>query len=55
MRPFQITIFILGAASLVAAAFFIGKDTGLDLWRVGIAALLFDVVCIQLWPLPKRP
>ena len=55
MKKFQIIVFILGTASLVAAAFFIGKDMGDTLWRAGIGALLFDVVCVQLWPLPQCP
>jgi hypothetical protein len=53
MRPFQVTVFALGAASLIAATLFIGKDMGDTRWRAGIAALLFDVVCLQLWPSAK--
>ena len=53
MRIFQITLFILGAACLASALFFIGKRTGQDLWMAGIAILLFDVVCLQLWPTAK--
>ncbi|MGA1980036.1 MAG: hypothetical protein ABSG99_05680 [Sedimentisphaerales bacterium] len=55
MRYFQIVVFILATASFVAAAFFIGDDMGDTLWRVGVAGVLIDIVCIQLWPLPKRP
>jgi hypothetical protein len=54
MRIFQMIIFVLGAAALASAAFFIGKQTGEDLWKTGIAILLFDVVCLQLWPSAKR-
>lgn len=54
MRPFQIVVFGLGAATLLASACFIGKDTGETLWKTGIATLLFDVVCLQLWPSAKR-
>jgi hypothetical protein len=49
------TVFVLGAVALLTAACFIGKDMGDTLWRIGIAALLFDVVCVQLWPSCKRP
>ena len=55
MRQLQITMFILGAASLIASAFGIGKDFGETLYKTGIALLLLDVVCIQLWPLAKCP
>jgi hypothetical protein len=55
MRIFQIIIFVLGALALASAAFFIGKQTGEDLWKTGIAILLFDVVCLLLWPSAKRP
>jgi len=55
MRQFQITIFILATASLIASAFEIGPNSGDYLLYAGIATLLVDVVCIQLWPSPKRP
>jgi hypothetical protein len=55
MRQFQIAIFILGIASLIAAAFEIGPNSGDYLLSAGIATLLIDVVCIQLWPSQKRP
>lgn len=54
MRQFQIAVFVLGTVALLAAAFFIGKDMGDTLWRTGMATVLFDVVCIQLWPCSKR-
>jgi len=54
MRKFQIVVFVLATAALLAAACFIGKDVGGELRRIGVCALLFDVVCIQLWPTPKR-
>jgi hypothetical protein len=54
MRKFQTAIFVLGAASLIASAFGIGKDFGETLYNTGIATLLVDVVCIQLWPSAKR-
>lgn len=55
MRQFQIIMLILGAASLIASAFGIGKDFGKILYKTGIAFLLLDVVCIQLWPSAKHP
>lgn len=50
MRVLQITFFCVGAAAFLAAIFFIGSDTGNTLWRVGVAMLLIDVVCLLLWP-----
>ena len=55
MRWFQIALFTLGTASMIGAAFGIGKDIGETLFNAGIALLLIDVVCIQLWPSAKRP
>jgi hypothetical protein len=54
MRKLQITIFIVATLALMAAAGCIGKQVGTELRNAGIAALLFDVVCIQLWPAAKR-
>ena len=53
MRKFQIAMLILGTACLIASAFGIGKDFGETLYKTGIAFLLIDVVCIQLWPTAK--
>ncbi len=50
MRQLQVGLLVLAWAALVAALFFIGQGTGLDLWRVGIGLLLLDVVVIMLWP-----
>jgi hypothetical protein len=50
MRYLQILVFALGLAALITAIFFVGTDTGLSLWRAGVAILLIDVVCIMLWP-----
>ena len=55
MRWFQIALFILGTASMIGAAFGIGKDFGETLFNTGIAFLLIDVVCIKLRPSIKRP
>ncbi len=55
MRRFQIALFVLGTASMIGAAFGIGKDFGDTLFKAGIAFLLVDVVCMQLWPSAKRP
>jgi hypothetical protein len=54
MRKLQITIFILGAASLIVSAIGIGPHYGETLYKTGIALLLLDIVCIQLWPSEKR-
>ena len=54
MRQFQIVMFILGAAALIASAFGIGKDFGETLYKTGIAFLLLDVVCLLFWPSAKR-
>ncbi len=54
MKQFQIVVFVLGAAALIASACFIGNVMGDALWRAGVATLLFDVVCLQLWPPAKR-
>lgn len=54
MRQLQMSMLILGVASLIASAFGIGKDFGETLYKTGIALLLIDVVCIQLWPAAKR-
>ncbi len=54
MRQIQIVLFIVGAASLIASAFGLGKDYGETLYNAGIAILLIDIVFIQLWPSAKR-
>ncbi len=53
MRLFQITLFILGIASLIASLIGMGKDYGETFYNAGIAILLIDVVCLQLWPSAK--
>jgi hypothetical protein len=55
MRWFQIALFILGTASMIGSAFGIGKSLGETLFNTGIALLLIDLVCTQLWPSAKRP
>ena len=54
MRKLQIAVLVVSTALLIAAACCIGKEVGNELRKAGIAALLFDVVCIQLWPPAKR-
>jgi hypothetical protein len=55
MRNLQFVLFGIGVLAFLAAAFFIGTDDGNSLWKIGIAMLLLDVVCIQLWPVkPKQ-
>jgi hypothetical protein len=52
MRYLQILVFVVGLAAFIAAIFFVGTGFGDTLWRVGVAALLLDVMCIMLWPAP---
>jgi len=54
MRFIQGIFFFVGFAAFLAAMFFVGADTGDVLWRVGVAALLLDIVCIMLWPARSR-
>ena len=54
MRTLQLVLFGLGVVSFLAALFFIGADEGDTLWRLGVAALLLDLVCIKLWPSSPR-
>ncbi len=54
MRWLQIASFALGSASFLASLGFMGKQTGEDLWKAGIAFMLGDVVLILLWPAKKR-
>jgi len=54
MRALQLVLFGLGVVSFLAALFFIGADEGDTLWRLGVAALLLDLVCIKLWPSSPR-
>ena len=54
MRLFQIILFLVAALSFIAALFFIGSDTGLDLWRAGVGILLIDVVSLMLWPAKSK-
>jgi len=54
MRQAQIILFIVGAVSLIASAFGLGKDYGETLYNTGIAILLIDIVFIQLFPSAKR-
>ncbi len=57
MRQAQVAMYVLACAAFVAALFFIGKDShwGVTLWRMGIAFLLIDIVCIMLWSCPTSP
>ena len=50
MRLFQIVLFLLGAATFIAAACFTGTMVGDTLWRAGMAVMLGDLVCVKLWP-----
>lgn len=50
MRTLAVALFGLGVAALLAAIPFVGAVAGDALWRAGVATLLVDVVCLQLWP-----
>lgn len=54
MRYFQIILFIMAALAFITSLFFIGSIIGDVLWRAGMATLLFDIVCIMLWPRTSR-
>jgi hypothetical protein len=54
MRKFQIAVFVVATLALITAAGCLGKQIGTEFRNAGIAALLFDVVCIQLWPSANR-
>lgn len=43
-------LFALGIAAFVVSAVTAGTVLGDIFWRAGIAALLTDLVVIQLWP-----
>jgi hypothetical protein len=55
MRFVQIALLCVAVLVFVTALFFAGTNTGDVLWRVGVAALLVDVVCIMLWPRAPGP
>ena len=52
MKLSQQVLFATGLLSFVAALFFIGTGTGDALWRAGVAIMLIDLTCINIWP-PK--
>ena len=54
MRVLQIAGFLLGAACFLTSIGFIGKQTGEDLWKVGIAFMISDIPLILLWPAGRR-
>ena len=54
MRLIQVILILVGLTAFLAAVFYVGTDTGDALWRVGVAALLLDIVCIMLWPARSR-
>jgi hypothetical protein len=53
MRALQVLIFVLGVLSFISGAFFVGQQMGDTLWRVGVGAMLTDLVCARLWPVTK--
>lgn len=48
MRILQLGIFAVGVLAFLAAAFFIGQGAGDTFWRVGVAAMLIDLVFLKL-------
>ncbi len=54
MRTLQIILLFLAVLVFVAAAFFTGSDTGLNLWYTGVATLLVDAVVCLIWPTTAR-
>lgn len=53
MRIVQVVIFLCGVISFLAAALFIEEPMGDTLWRLGVAAMLIDLVYMKLWPCAK--
>ncbi len=54
MRQIQITIFVVGLISFIAALFFIGQVMGDALWRTGVACMLTDIALMKLFPPKER-
>ena len=54
MRLFQIIAFFFGVAVFMASAGFTGTATGDTLWKVGVAIMIGNIVCILLWPSQKQ-
>ena len=54
MRLFQIIAFFFGVAAFLASAGFTGTAMGDTLWKVGVAFMIGNIVCIPLWPSPKK-
>lgn len=54
MRYLQIVLFIGAALSFLISLYFIKSALGDVLWRAGMATLLFDIVCIMLWPVNAK-
>ncbi len=53
MRLFQIIAFFAGVGAFLASACFVGSMMGDTLWKVGVAVLLGNIVCILIWPRAK--
>lgn len=54
MRLFQIIAFFFGVAAFLVSAAFTETSTGETLWKVGVAIMIANIVCILLWPSPKK-
>jgi hypothetical protein len=50
MRYFQLIVFGVGVVAFLVSAGFTGSWVGDTLWKVGMATMLSNVVCLQLWP-----
>jgi hypothetical protein len=55
MRVFQMVAFAIGIAAFLVSACFTGSMWGDTFWKVGVAFMISNLVCILLWPAPKRP
>jgi len=54
MRLFQIIVFLVGVAAFLVSACFTGSMWGDTFWKVGVAFMISAIVCILLWPSPRR-
>ncbi len=54
MRLFQTIAFLVGVAEFLTSACFAGQTLGDTFWKVGVAIMFGDIICVLLWPSPKR-
>ena len=48
MKPLHIIGFGLGIAAFLTSAYFTGRQLGDTFWKVGMAIMISDIVCILL-------